>query len=81
MIEAFFLSCTRKLYYLCWVSLSNFYSVVVGFSPDTLTANERGEGYAVFAGFLSGRPVRGGPVDFRVQFGTAGKIFPHLVSP
>jgi hypothetical protein len=57
-------------------SFTLLYYVVVGFSPAELIAEERGEGYSVQAGFLSGRLVRGGPVDLDLTFGTAGKVFP-----
>jgi hypothetical protein len=46
--------------------------IVVGFSPDKLTGVERGAGYSITAGFLSGRPTRGGPISLRLQLGTAG---------
>jgi hypothetical protein len=52
--------------------------VVVGFSPGKLTGVERGEDYPLQAGFLSGRPVRGGPVSLNLNFGTAGKVFPSI---
>jgi hypothetical protein len=48
--------------------------VVVGFSPAELTGDERGEGYSVQAGFLSGRPVRGGLVNLDLTVGTAGSV-------
>jgi hypothetical protein len=48
---------------------------VIGFSPDELVADERvGVGYSVQAGFLSGRPTRGGNVTMKFKFGTAGKL-------
>jgi hypothetical protein len=47
---------------------------VVGFSPDTLTGVERGERYTVQAGFLSGRPERGGNVNLKLLPGTAGNV-------
>jgi hypothetical protein len=56
--------------------IDSHHYVVVGFTPDELTADERGEGYSLQAGFLSGRPVRGGPVDLDLTFGTAGEVFP-----
>jgi hypothetical protein len=56
--------------------IDSHHYVVVGFSPDELTADERGHGYPVQAGFLSGRPVRGGPVNLNLTFGTAGRVFP-----
>jgi hypothetical protein len=58
------------------ICIDSHHYVVVGFTPDELTAEERGEGYPVQAGFLSGRPVRGGGVSLIVTFGTAGKVFP-----
>jgi hypothetical protein len=47
---------------------------VVGFSPDIFTGEERGEGYSVQAGFLSGRPERGGTINLRLLPGTAGNV-------
>jgi hypothetical protein len=57
-------------------SIDSCHYAVVGFSPNELTADERGEGYPVLAGFLSGRPVIGGPINLSLAFGTAGKVFP-----
>jgi hypothetical protein len=57
-------------------SIDSFHYVVLGFSPNELTADERGEGYPVWAGFLSGRPVRKVPINLNLTFGTAGTVFP-----